>query len=905
MKKPILPIATDLDHPRYGSWLLQIQRPSRYVGCEYDMVAKHGPLASRMVLAFPDLYDIGMSHLGLRILYQVVNSVEDLALERAFMPWQDMEEALRTRHVPLCSLETARPLSDFDLVGFSLQYELTFSNVLAMLDLGGLPLRSNDRTETDPIVIAGGPVASHAEMLAPFVDLFLVGDAEQQLVELMRIESDLRQRGISRQDRIAALDEMEPCYAPARHPTMEVAGCQIVQTPSSAVDEVIPIDRLAAHDHAQTDRLVADDEHPTDRFVARRAVVENLDDWPDSSGGPVPSIEAVFDRISFEVMRGCTQGCRFCQAGILYRPVREMNVEQVERRLTAAIHRTGWDEIALTGLSPADHSQLFEIFHQAAALARPIDVSLSVSALRAYGLPGDFLDDLRTGRGGSLTFAPEAGTERLRNVINKNVTNEDLLATTAAVARRGWSRIKLYFMMGLPTETDEDLEAIAELGEQVYRTARSAAPGRPPTVTCSMSTFVAKPHTPFQWEAVADFAEIRRRQKVIKRAAKGKHIKLRFHEPSTTILEAIFGRADRAMADVLETAYRRGARFDGWEELLDWRLWRELFEEANLDVAQFLAPIDEDAALAWDHIDVRISKQFLSAQRALAFKERPTPPCGIPGPKGAIRCYDCGADCDLDAIAARYEAAARVRTEPKNHPMPMVPSQPKTERVRLRLQFAKTGPATLWSHLSLVRHLPRTLRRADLQMAYSAGFHPKPQMRFGPPLPVGWQGLAELVDVDLKSVSIPGDLDDLTARLDPLAPPGLTFQRARILEPQESTLGKLIRQVRYHIDLIVPDRNVVMERLTLLDASDTVVIERQTKRGWRKLDLKAGIRSIVVGDSLMHNPSTEAIAGDLVSLDLTTDFELTPASILLWLCDPLSVFVTRLGFATADGRDPF
>ncbi len=916
MTKPL----SSYHHPIYGDWLLDVQRPARYVGGEFGMVTKSdAPI--RMALAFPDLYEIGMSHLGLRILYQVINSQSDMAAERVFMPWPDMEEQLRTRRLTLASLENARPLHEFPVVGFSLQYELTYTNLLAMLDMGGIPLRSDDRTERHPIILAGGPVATHAEPIAPFVDLFVIGEAEATITELLRTEFDARQRGMSRAERIAILDALPYCYAPALHPVVEdpVSGRMVLET---------------------------------DQPVAKRAWVEDLSAWPSPAGGPVPAMEAVFDRISLEIMRGCTQGCRFCQAGVLYRPVRELNAQQVADAIERAIRETGWDEASLTGLSPADHSHLLDVFHLAAQKASAQDVSLTVSSLRAYGLSEHFLDDLRTGRGGGLTFAPEAGTQRMRDLVNKNVSAEDLLATAREVSRRGWNRIKLYFMLGLPTETDEDLRAIVDLGWDVRKAARSAAPRKPPRVTCSLSTFVPKPHTPFQWEPMVFLHEIRRKQDLVRKAAKGTPVLLRFHEPKTSIIEGILCRGDRKLAAVVERAYRSGCRFDSWEEHLRWDLWVEALEAESIDMDDYLAGLPEEGRLPWDHIDVGLRPGFLIRERRKAIKSRPTAPCGQPDPARPDRivCHGCGAPCDLDAIARRYgiqktpgmdrPRAPRESRDSAIHDLAQTQSLPAPEgtvrdipadgnpsnptsrstqsnpskqedRVRIRLRYSKAGPAVLWGHLSLVRHLPRTLRRAGLRIAYSEGFHPKPKIAYGPPLPVGWTGTNELCDILIlpspildASLGCNGSFPDQTALqklvedISQVAPPGIEILDLRLLDSQEPALGRVLAAETYEV--ILPDvtRERVARGIEHFQANEDLFLTKTSKSGkQRKISLKKNLKTL----DILHQEGKQVG----VTMTLATGQGLSPLTVCDLLFEAKAAIVVRRGFLTKTGTDPF
>jgi radical SAM family uncharacterized protein/radical SAM-linked protein len=811
-------VITHYRHPVYDRWLTQVNTPCRYAGCEFGAIRKDPHTTPhRMVLVFPDLYEIGMSHMGLRILYELINTQPDLACERAFMVDTDMETELRRRRLELVSLENAQPLRSFALIGFSLQYELTYTNCLAVLALSNIALRARDRTPQDPLIVGGGPVATHPEPMAPFFDLFLIGEAEELLPTILRQESTWRGQSIARAERLKRFAAMEHCYVPRFHP--------------AAADQ--PGGLHVVHPESPAPRL------------ARWAAVDRLGDGPSALQGPIPCREAVFDRISLEIMRGCTQGCRFCQAGSLYRPIRERTPQEIGAQLNCAVTRTGCDEVSLTALSPADHSHLLSTFRRAAHAARPQNISLSVSSLRAYGLDGALLDDLRTGRGGGLTFAPEGGTQRMRNVVNKNVSEADLLYTAREVARRGWDRIKLYFMIGLPTETDGDLEAIIRLGCAVEQTARQAAPKRAPRVTISVSTFVPKPHTALQWAPMSDLAEIRRKQAVLKKRARGKRVSLRFHEPHTSVLEAILSRGDRRLAAVIEDAFKAGCRFDSWEEALRWKDWRAAFDAHALDPNDYLAARTLDARLCWDHIRVPVAPQYLKKEYHRAHQARTTPPCGEPDAhNGTIICHHCGANCNLEAIQARFVPAKGDAKPPPS--APQVKRLDANRAVSARLIYQKTGPAVLWGHLALLRHLPRTLRRAGLAVQYSAGFHPKPLLHYAPPLPLGWRGLFEPADVQLETW--PADDDETRlAKLNAGAPEGLIFLHFERLDKNERALSKVLAGATYAFALgpfSTHSASEVEQRIAAFMAAPRVLKNVTRKKGRKEIDFRRPVRSL-------------------------------------------------------------
>src|SRR4051812_40849422 len=544
-------MTTDSRHP-YADFLAEVDKPSRYVGGEYQEVRKDwSAIEARVCLAFPDVYEIGMSHLGTKILYSVLNKTAGIACERAFAPWVDMEGELRKRGLPLLTLESARPLTDFDVIGLSLQYELTYTNVLAILDLAGIPLRAAERGDEHPLILCGGPTATHPEPLAPFIDAFFLGEGEEKLPPLCLELAELKRAGVPRRERLIRLAEKYPLYVPELYATERDAetGFIVVGAP---LDPRVPA-------------------------RPRRVWVADINRFPFPDDSPLPYAEAIFDRMAVEVARGCTEGCRFCQAGMIYRPVRERDPVQVVDTLLAGVKKGGYDETSLTSLSTADYSCVTPLVKTAMAKLRDEKVSLSVSSLRAYGLNDDLLAEMATMRAGGLTFAPEAGTQRMRDVITKNVTEDDILESAHRVFSRGFSRMKLYFMIGLPTETDEDVRGIIETAARVqaigHRHLRAAR------VTASVSTHVPKPHTPFQWAAMDSEEETARKQTLLAEEARRRRVDLKMHGNQQSHLEAIFSRGDRDTAELLERAFRLGCRFDSWDDQLRMDLWDRAMED--------------------------------------------------------------------------------------------------------------------------------------------------------------------------------------------------------------------------------------------------------------------------------------------------------------------------------------
>jgi radical SAM family uncharacterized protein len=582
----------------YEEILPQVSQPVRYVGNELNSVRRGASEAeASILLAFPDVYEVGMSYIGFKILYEIVNSSPRFVAERAFAPWPDMEAQMRLYNLPLYGLETYSSASSFDVIGFTLQYELTYTNVLAMLDLAGVPLRAEVRTENDPIVIAGGPCGSNPEPIAAFFDLVVVGDGEEVIVKIMSEVARKKREGAERADIVNSLSEISGVYCP-RH-----------------------------------------------KNPVRRRVVADLDEAEFPRKFVVPFLEAVHDRVALEVMRGCTRGCRFCQAGMIYRPVRERGLDNLCSLAEDLVRSTGYDEISLLSLSSADYTQVTELSRRLVEEHAKRGVTVSLPSLRVDSFSLELARELEKFRRTGLTFAPEAGTQRMRDVINKGVTEEDLMSAARDAFESGWDLVKLYFMIGLPHETDEDLDGIADLCRRVLELGRSAARKRGKAgrvrVNVSVSSFVPKPHTPFQWYGQNSREELARKQDYLRERMRMRGLSVSFHDVEASFLEAAFARGGRELAPAIERAMALGCRFDGWSDQFRADLWRQAFEEVGVDPSKWAnASYDFDQRLPWDHIDMGVSKDFLRREAERAAKAELTPDCRT----GA--CTGCGACAD-------------------------------------------------------------------------------------------------------------------------------------------------------------------------------------------------------------------------------------------------------------------
>lgn len=862
-----------VDHP-YAEFLPRVTKPGRYLGGEEQSIIKSdiSQLSCRFVLAFPDLYEIGMSHLGTRIIYDLVNRHEDLACERAFSPWRDMEEVLRSHELPLVSLETYTALRDFDVVGVSLQYELSYTNVLLNLDLGGVPLRRDARRDADPIVIAGGPTATHPEPLVDFIDAFLVGEAEEVLPGLLRTIGQLRRAGRDRRAVLEAVATTPGMYVPEMYERAIDAqsGFMVVTGPTQTGERLGVPAGIA------------------------RAFVRDLADFPFPRSFPVPYAEAVFDRASVEITRGCTEGCRFCQAGMIYRPVREREPEEIINAVLEGTDLAGFDETSLTALSTADVSCISPLIKGLVPELAKRKVTLGIASLRAYGLSPDMLDEIKRVGIDGLTFAPEAGTQRMRNVINKNVSEEDILQSAQRIFERGYDRMKLYFIMGLPTETEEDVRGIVETGRRVRRLAVAAAPDRPAKVTVSVSQHVPKPHTPFQWAAMDDVDSLLGKVRLLQDLARDAKVGLKTHTVQESWLECIFARGDARLGRVIQRAYEAGARFDGWKEYFQFSRWTDALEAEGIEPQVFLRELAVDDRVPWDHIDIGFEPDFLAGEwrKALAF--RSSPPCGKPagdqvhhthleGPDGALAekrrlvCYDCGVACDLQEmkderivaladLEARSVAETKARAQARSSgPAPDSTNFVSLDRLkgrlasskladdhirkhnaeapysRLRIFFAKHASAAYLSHLDLVRMFPRMFRRAGIDLAFSRGFKAQPRMTFGPALALGVSAWSEAVDVD---VILPNSARDMLGELEPAerresgaalfealqgaSPPGITIQRAELLPPDSPKLAHLVSAMDFRVRLGGTDEVAhVARRLEQLAVGEALVVQRE------------------------------------------------------------------------------
>lgn len=785
-----------------------VEQPSRYLGTEINTIHKdHNQVKLKFLFAFPDLYEIGTSHFGIQILYHILNNEKEVVAERVFAPANDMAAHLKSTGIPLSALESGKSAREFDIIGFSLLYELNYTNILLMLDLAGIPLRSADRDDTHPIVIGGGPCTSNPEPVADFFDALVIGDGESVLLEMVHAWIDWRENG---------------------HPDRNI----LLESWSRITGVYIPSFYSATYNENGFQRLSR--RTPTgdtpQTLTVTRAIVDDLDGAPFPDKPVVPFGRPVHDRLRLEVSRGCTRGCRFCQAGMIYRPVRERSMASLLNLSAVSLAATGYEDLSLLSLSTSDYGCIAPLLQRLVAQAQTDRVAVSFPSFRAGTMSAEMMALVKKVRKTGFTIAAEAGSQRLRDVINKNIQEQDIINTVRDAFQLGWQVIKLYFMVGLPTETREDLVAMVELVKELRKIP--GPKGRKGKINVSVNTFIPKSHTPFQWSPQLSLAQSKEKIEWLRDRLKMPRVQFKWQKPETSFLEGIWARGDRRLCHLLEVAYRNGCRFDGWSDQFRYDRWLAAFDESAVDIDFYTTrPRQASEPLPWDHIDMRVDTAYLISEWKKSVTGESTPDCRHGD------CQTCGV-CDFKRIEPKVFSRDEKTTDDPPSGKRRESSGPFYRK--LRLFYSKQGDARFFGHLELVNIFLRAIRRAGIPVKYSEGFHPLPKVSFDDPLPLGMASLEESFYIMVPGHISPGEVKD---RINPQLTRGLTVFAVQ-LAPKKNKRAE-VRCITYRITLA--DGAFESHRVAWFHEQPAVVLVKNKKGRAKRIDLKKAVQQINIG----------------------------------------------------------
>ncbi|MBN1348949.1 TIGR03960 family B12-binding radical SAM protein [candidate division KSB1 bacterium] len=846
-----------------------VNKPGRYAGNEFNSIIKDwDQIKVSFGLIFPELYELAMSYQGFSILYHLLNRDPGIVAERIFAPDEDFEALLRIKDAPLFSLETKRPLKAFDILGFTVQYELHYTNILNVLDLGKIPLITTERDDTVPLIIAGGPCVFNPEPLSNYIDAFVIGDGEEVIFELAHVVELAKQEKWGRRETLKRLTQIEGVYVPEFYvaqtsPDGKFAGMKPVEqdVPATITARIIP--ELKAENYP---------ENPI-----------------------VPLIDITHNRLGIEIMRGCSRSCRFCNAGMIYRPVRERPVDEIVSYTMKALQSTGYEEVSLLSLSTSDYSKLQDLLSKLITLLNKKQIKLSFPSLRPETFISQisaFANEMRNK--GGLTLAPEAGTTRLRGVINKTNTNEDLLKAVQFGYENGWTLVKLYFMLGLPTETREDLDGLINLIWEVIGLARASWGKK---INVSLSPFIPKPHTPFQWEGLCDLEELREKVYYIKKNLRYKHLDLSWRDPEIAYLEATLARGDRRVGTAVYHAWKAGAKFDGWTNKFDYQIWDNAFKVSKIDPNDFVKARATDEIFPWDHISKGITRAFLLKEREKATAFHTTLDCR------EDTCHGCGLmqqpECQKvlspESQRKRLESAEIANSLSAKTASPQAVdtrlNEPTGDAYFLRINYRKNAEMRFTSHLDMIRIFERAFRRSELPIAFSQGFSPHPKISYGLPLAIGHTSEVEYLDVQLIGNSIPTFEERLSRHL----PRGVELIRVKKYVTKPQSLTATINRADYRIK-IRPTPNL-QEHIDKFRSAPAFPVSRKRKNQIKVIDIKPYVQQIALNetDHRLIEIITRLINGKTARIDEILEYVLgfTPEQVASASIERIGVFIQR------------